>query len=150
MMCSPWRYGPEVVRKRVFDSAEGVYQFPTCVALHGLRLAVPSIVIWATTFIASCCPVVGDVCATSSVNISSSSTAGAPNRTGARIWTVTCEVADLPTRIAAPTSGTAAQAQGRTVSLDVTQALTVVALFRCEWLIYCRMATTERLMAHFL
>lgn len=106
------------------------YQFAARIALHGLCLAVPSVVVGTATFVACRGSVIGNIVAPAKSTIA---TAATSNRwPGARGRAVARQVTDLATGIAATASRTAAEAQGWAVGLNVAQALAMIALFRCQ------------------
>jgi len=117
--------------------ARDVAQFATGIALHGLRLAIAGIVVGSATFVARRGAVVGHVVtpaktstATVSATTATSRDGSSSRRDGAGRGTVTGQVTDLAARVAAAGGGTAADAQGRTVGLDVAQTLAMITLFR--------------------
>lgn len=110
--------------------ARDVAELATGVALHGLGLAVAGEVVGAAALVAGRrARAAGE--ATTAVAASIAATA---NRTatahadGGRVGAGTGQMAGLAAVVAAPAGASAAQAQSRAVSLDVTEALAVVAL----------------------
>lgn len=111
------------------------YQLAAGIALHGLRLAITSVVVGAATLVAGSSTVGGNsvVEATAEATTEAWATRTASTRSShARSWAVASDVAHLTARIAAAASGASGNAQSRTVSLNVTETLAVVALFGCK------------------
>jgi hypothetical protein len=117
------------------------YQLPACIALHRLSLAVASIMIGPPAFVAGCRAVGGASKSTTKASCSSSyasavSTTDKPAAAPHGWWSRagsgagTSKVAGLPAGIATSPRGTSAQPQGWAVSLNMAQALTVIALLR--------------------
>lgn len=96
------------------------------VALHGLSLAVAGEMVRSAALVAS-----GRTAASESTPEAAESTtrsASATSNTSARIGAVTGQVASETTGVASSARASAAQPKSRAVSLDVTEALAVVAL----------------------
>lgn len=92
------------------------YQFPTGVALHGLRLTVSGIVIWASALVA-CCSTIGlDTEGAAAATISASETTAASAHSGtwaghrASVWSwaIARDMAHLTARIASTASSASA------------------------------------------
>ena len=109
--------------------AGDVAQLSTSVALHGLRLAVTRKVVWATALVASGRTTTTETSPEAS-SVSATGSGSAAESTGGRARAVAGQVAREATGVAASAGATAAQAQRRAVSLDVAEALAVVALLR--------------------
>ena len=110
------------------------YEFATSVALHRLCLTIPRIVIWTATLITCSSAVVGDTVTrteTTTTLIASSTTR---SDRALHVWSraIASQVADLATGVAATASRSTVYAQSWAVGLDVTEALAVIALLRCN------------------
>lgn len=113
------------------DGGQDTHQLSAGVALDGLRLAVSRIVVWTTALEAVCRPVVLNAIIATSEAASEATSASASRRgRGSTLtwgWAVACKMTNLTTAVAAAALRTT-NAQSWAVSLDVSQALAVVAL----------------------
>lgn len=112
--------------------ARDVTKLATSIALHSLSLAITSKVIGATALVTSGRASTASKAATSEAAPVASTGDGAParNSNAGGGWAGASQMSRLPTVIAATAGAGTAQAQGRTISLNVAQALAVVALLR--------------------
>lgn len=108
--------------------ARDVSQLAAGVALHGLGLAVPSKVVRPSALVAQSRATAG-VAATESAVASTGHASAAAGTGDAAVGALPRQMADLAAAIAATARG-ATQAQRGAVSLDVAEALAVVALLR--------------------
>lgn len=110
--------------------ARNVTKLAAGIALHGLSLAITSVVIGTTALVASgrarsaCEPTASGESAGESAAAHWSAAAHGANGVGASASKMT----RLATVVAAAAGGVAAQAKSRTVGLDVAEALAVIAL----------------------
>lgn len=95
------------------------HKFTAGIALHGLCLAVPSIVVGSSALVARCSAVGCDTIATTAISTSETAAPSAYSRTGIRGWAIARDVAHLTTGIASTSGCSSADAQCRTVSLNV-------------------------------
>lgn len=102
-------------------------QFAASVALHGLSLAVPREVVGSAALVAS-----GRAGAAtkSAPEASIASARGTTAHPSARVRAVAGQMTGQATAIASTAGSSAAEAQGGTVSLDVAEALAMIALLR--------------------
>ena len=111
--------------------ARDVTQLAAGVALHGLSLAVARKVVWSTTLVAGRRAGASRVSTAEASSESATGTTSATTDTASgRVGAVTGQVAGEAAGIASSARAGAAQAQSRAVSLDVAEALAVVALLR--------------------
>jgi hypothetical protein len=116
------------------------------IALHGLGLAIPREVVWSTALIArSGARTTAE--AAPEAPITTPRTASSPSNSSAGGRAVAGQMASQTTAVAPSASSSTAQAESRAVGLDVSKALTVVALFRFGG---AGMRTSVRLMARLL
>ena len=123
--------------------ARDVSQLAAGIALHGLRLAVTSIVVRSSALVASRWTSTSSKSTTESsipATRNASSTARARVGVGARAG----KMARLSAVVAASTDTSTAQTEGRTIGLNVAQALAVITLFRLG---RARMGAGVRFMA---
>lgn len=122
------RVGGAAIGRRAVTA--DVAELAAGVALHSLGLAVTGEVVGATALVALSSAVVLDtsVAAAEATAGSTSATTDWGNRGSAWSWAVARNVAILAARVAAVVAGTTAQAQSRAVSLNMAEALAVVAL----------------------
>lgn len=97
-----------------FQLVSGAYQFAAGIALHGLRLAVASVMVRTSTLVAGSSSVVLHAIVSASESTSTAWSRG----TCARCWAASCKVADL-TAVVTAASLRATNAQSWAVSLDV-------------------------------
>jgi len=111
-----------------------VPKLTTSIALHSLSLAITGEVVWTTALVAEsrtvvACEPTTEAAAVTATRSSSSASSSARSWRSTSGWAIAREMANLAARIAASTAlGTAAQSKSWAVSLDVTEALTVIAL----------------------
>lgn len=122
-----------------------VSKFAASIALHGLSLAIASVVVRATALVAGSCAWHATAITTSEPT--SSPTEAACRWCAASRGAVACKMTWLTARVAAATRSTA-QAQSRAISLNVAKTLAVVALLRlgCAW-VRAAVALMARLLA---
>jgi len=96
------------------------YEFSAGIALHGLSLAIPCIVVWSTAFVTRSSPVVLHAETTATTEASSKSTTTAAGR-GPRAWVraASCKMPDLTTVVASTAAGAAADSERWAVGLNV-------------------------------
>ncbi|KAI1104347.1 hypothetical protein F4804DRAFT_192339 [Jackrogersella minutella] len=118
------------VRRRAVSG--DVTKLSAGVALHGLSLAVAREVVRTTALVA--CGRSGATGETASAEATTISTAGylcaASCSSAGRVGASSGQVTGLSTVIAATVTASTAQAEGRAISLDVSEALAMVALLR--------------------
>lgn len=119
-------YGKSVTLHRIQTTI--LTELATGVALHGLSLAITGEVVRSATLVAS-----SRASAASEAAPEASITATGSASTAAHSWVgaVAGKVASDTAAVAASAGTSSAQSQRRAVSLDVSEALAVIALLRC-------------------
>ena len=109
--------------------AGDVAKLAASVALHGLSLAVAGEMVRSTALVASC-RATASKAAPEAATVRTTGSASAPSHARARVGAVTSQVAGEAARVASSAGAGAAQPEGWAVSLDMAEALAVVALLR--------------------
>lgn len=110
--------------------AGDVTELSTGVALHSLRLAIPSEVVRATALVAgSRASASGEATTSKATSVATTANGRAPRNTNSSwVWARTSKVARLAAVVATTAGAGAGESQGRAVSLDVAKSLAVIAL----------------------
>ena len=113
-------------------------ELSTSIALHGLRLAVPSEVVRATTLVAgsraSSTSKTAPEVSSETTSRSASSTA---NSSSTGVGAIASQMSSHSTAVASPACARTAQAQGRAVGLNMTETLAVITLLSCKQVSIC-------------
>lgn len=114
------------------------HKFATSVAFHGLSLTVSCIMVGTSALVTHCSTVGCDTVANTSIATTSWEAARARSAathagaSGASTWgrTIAGNVPHLTAGITSTAGGTSTDAEGGTVSLNMAESLTMIALFR--------------------
>lgn len=122
-----------------------VTEFSTCIALHRLSLAIARKVVWPAAFVAGSRSGATSECAsaeTTAVSTTGDRSATPHSNTG-RVRAGSSQVTGLAAVVATAVTTSTAQTEGRAVSLNVPEPLTVIALL-------CLSGTRERTLVRLM